>query len=172
MIQWFNDSITQLPQGSLPRFAADVMLGRLARWLRAAGLDVSYDNQATDDQLVAIFLREKRCIVTRDRGLVRRRLLRRCILIESDRLEEQLVEFFSKTSPILDPGLLHPLSRCIDCNRPLVPARPEQARTRVPSYVFQRHTVFLFCPACDKFYWAGTHRDRIRKLLEKSCFTA
>lgn len=161
--------MARLSKGSIPLFAADVMLSRLARWLRAAGLDVSYDNQATDDQLVAIFLREKRCVVTRDRGLVRRRLLRRSILIESDRLEEQLAEFFSKTSPILDRGLLRPLSRCIDCNRPLVPALREQARTRVPSYVFGRHTVFLFCSACEKFFWAGTHRDRIHELLERAC---
>ncbi|MBI2821312.1 MAG: Mut7-C RNAse domain-containing protein [Acidobacteria bacterium] len=153
----------------LPAFAADVMLGRLARWLRAAGLDVYYDNHASDDQLVRVFLDEKRWIVTRDRRLVRRRILRRAISIESEILEAQLAEFFDKTRLILDRGALRPFSRCIDCNALLQPVALELARARVPPYVFQQHRVFKICPACDKLFWAGTHKDRIQAFLKKSC---
>ncbi|MBI4455333.1 MAG: Mut7-C RNAse domain-containing protein [Acidobacteria bacterium] len=154
---------------SMPRFAADVMLGRLARWLRASGLDVHYDNRVSDDQLVQIFLKEKRWIVTRDSGLVRRRVLRRAIFIESEILEQQLGEFFEKTRFILDRNALRPFSRCIDCNEQLKPAAREQARVRVPPYVFQQHDIFKFCPKCHKIFWAGTHRDRIQALLNRSC---
>jgi hypothetical protein len=35
--------------GTQPRFVADVMLGRLAKWLRIAGFDVLYSNRYSDD---------------------------------------------------------------------------------------------------------------------------
>src|SRR5688572_6998744 len=95
------------------------MLGRLARWLRASGLDVLYDNSATDDQLIRIFLSEKRWILTRDRGLIRRRVLQRGVFIESQFLEEQLEEFFIKTDLFLNRSTLLPFSRCLECNEKL-----------------------------------------------------
>ena len=145
------------------------MLGRLARWLRASGIDVRYDNWASDDQLIQIYLKEKRWIATRDSGLMRRRVLQRAIFIESETLEEQLKEFFEKTRPILDRNLLRPFSRCIDCNKQLKAAALDQVKPRVPPYVFQHHRVFKLCPGCDKIFWAGTHRDRIQAVLQKAC---
>ena len=38
------------------RFVADVMLGRLARWLRALGYDTLYFRDAPDRQLLALAL--------------------------------------------------------------------------------------------------------------------
>ncbi|HEY2933197.1 MAG TPA: Mut7-C RNAse domain-containing protein [Acidobacteriota bacterium] len=150
------------------RFAADVMLGRLARWLRAAGLDVSYDNSFSDDQLVQIFLREKRWIITRDRGLVKRRILQRAVLLETDLIEDQLQEFFVKTRFVLDSHSLQPFSRCIECNLLLdsVPAHSVQAE--VPPYVFATQQKFKRCSACHKIYWAGTHRAKIQAMLERA----
>lgn len=37
-----------------PRFAADAMLGRLARWLRVLGYDTSYDESLADPVLVQL----------------------------------------------------------------------------------------------------------------------
>ena len=37
-----------------PRFIADVMLGRLARWLRILGYDVLYSNGFADEEIVAL----------------------------------------------------------------------------------------------------------------------
>ena len=169
-----NVTLQQTPMtssGPFPRtvppsvFVADVMLGRLARWLRAAGVDVSYDSRASDDQLIQIFLQQRRQIVTRDRGLVRRRIARHAILIESEILEEQLQEFFQKARPVLTPDALLPFSRCVECNALLVVAAREDARKRVPPYVFENHSAFKLCPCCNKIFWAGTHRQRIRQLL-------
>ncbi|HEY3128043.1 MAG TPA: Mut7-C RNAse domain-containing protein [Acidobacteriota bacterium] len=152
----------------IPLFAADVMLGRLARWLRATGLNVFYNNQASDDQLIQLFLNERRWIITRDRGLVRRRVLQRVIFIEAETLEEQLREFFEKTQFIFDRNLLRPFSRCVDCNNALLPLQPEQAEPRVPPYIFQHHDTFKLCPSCGKVFWAGTHRDRIQAFLKRA----
>ena len=36
------------------RFVADVMVGKLARWLRVLGFDVAYSNAYRDDEIIAI----------------------------------------------------------------------------------------------------------------------
>jgi hypothetical protein len=43
-----------------PRFVADVMLGKLAKWLRIAGYDVLYSNRYTDDELISVSRNENR----------------------------------------------------------------------------------------------------------------
>ena len=57
--------------------------------------------------------------------------------------------------------------RCPVCNRLLEKADPASARDRVPDYVFHRHAPgFRRCPACDRYYWHGSHRERMRAQLE------
>ena len=50
-----------------PRFIADAMLGRLARWLRTLGYDTAYDDRIADADLVRRSLTEGRHLLTRDR---------------------------------------------------------------------------------------------------------
>jgi len=52
-----------------PLFAADVMLGRTARWLRLLGFDTFYDNRAGDDALKQLCLQEDRVLLTKDVAL-------------------------------------------------------------------------------------------------------
>ena len=54
-----------------PRFAADAMLGRLARWLRVLGYDTSYDTTLADPVLVRLAGEEARILLTRDRHLLK-----------------------------------------------------------------------------------------------------
>ncbi|HZD03737.1 MAG TPA: Mut7-C RNAse domain-containing protein [Longimicrobiales bacterium] len=49
-----------------PRFLADAMLGRLARWLRTLGFDTAFDDAIADDELIRRAVRESRVILTRD----------------------------------------------------------------------------------------------------------
>jgi hypothetical protein len=48
------------------RFVADVHLGRLARYLRLLGFDTLYSTKLDDRSLVAISVRERRILLTRD----------------------------------------------------------------------------------------------------------
>ena len=50
------------------RFIADVMLGKLATWLRLLGCDVEYFPKITDEDLVERASRTGRVILTRDTG--------------------------------------------------------------------------------------------------------
>jgi uncharacterized protein with PIN domain len=70
-----------------PLFFADAMLGRLARWLRMLGYDTAYEKVISDEALTARVLTEQRWLLTRDRYLVQRKVLRcRHTLIVSDHL--------------------------------------------------------------------------------------
>ena len=55
-----------------PKFVADVHLGRLTRYLRMMGFDVYYRNDLEDNEIVDISLKEKRTILTKDLGILKR----------------------------------------------------------------------------------------------------
>ena len=59
-----------MPEGM--RFVADKMLGRLARWLRIIGQDVSYGLHLSGYELIRSARRESRLILTRDRGIYKK----------------------------------------------------------------------------------------------------
>jgi uncharacterized protein with PIN domain len=141
------------------------MLGALARWLRALGVDVIYDPALDDPELVARAVAEGRTILTRDRRLTERRLARNHLLIRSDVVAEQLRQVLAELDLHPDPHRL--LGRCLRCNSPLEPIDAEQARARVPPWVARTQSEFRACPACGRVYWRGTHVRRMLKRLEE-----
>src|SRR3954465_9351982 len=109
------------------------MLGALARWLRALGVDVTYDPGLDDPELVARAHAEGRTILTRDRRLTERRLARNHLLIRSDVVDEQVRQVLDGLG--LRPAPARLLGRCLRCNAPLEPLAPDAARARVPPWV-------------------------------------
>lgn len=146
-----------------PRFLCDVMLGRLARWLRTLGFNAAYDRAADDPALLRRARRERRILVTRDTRLATARHGPRVVLLHANDTTGQLRELIAAVGVPRHPGLL---TRCIVCNTRLRTANVDQVEERVPAYVrsVQRH--FRACPGCGRVYWAGTHRQGILAALE------
>jgi len=149
---------------SPPRFVADVMLGRLAKWLRIAGLDVLYSNRYSDDELVVLSHNEARILLSRDTRLLIRRAVSQFIFLESDNVREQIRQVFSTMRITSLPALL---SRCLSCNDPLTRVPREAVTDRVPPYVYETHAQFKTCLRCRRIYWAGTHRQSVLRTLER-----
>jgi uncharacterized protein len=147
-----------------PRFVADVMLGRLAKWLRIAGFDVLYSNTYSDDELVRISNSEGRILLSRDTRLLVRKEVRRFVFLESQELQEQIRQLFGGMHL---EGLSSPLTRCISCNEALQDATRESVRALVPVFVYDTQERFKTCPSCGKIFWAGTHRASVVRILEK-----
>lgn len=149
------------PADGEQRFFADAMLGRLARWMRIAGLDVAYEAHIEDGALVRRALEQGRVVLTRDARMLREWRIPRAYLVRSDRVREQLAE-------VLDAFDLQasmcPLSRCSLCNARLVPAGAEHVGG-VPEHVRATSREMLRCPDCDRIYWRGSHTDRIETVL-------
>ncbi|MFN3420410.1 MAG: DUF5615 family PIN-like protein [Armatimonadota bacterium] len=150
------------------RFIADVMLGKLARWLRILGYDVAYDPDAEDETLVARAVAEGRILLTKDRHLIERwrRKLRQhgYLLLTDDDWRKQLKE--TVTHFKLDIHN-HRMTRCPDCNGLLEEVPKESVRYKVPFFVFTAHDRFARCSQCGKVYWAGSHYERMNAALDE-----
>ncbi|HRY30044.1 MAG TPA: Mut7-C RNAse domain-containing protein [Elusimicrobiota bacterium] len=147
-----------------PRFLADAMLGRLARWLRLLGYDTAYDPGAADEELLHRALREGRVLLTGDGGISRRKSLR-LLLLRQKTLEDQLRRVMAEFR--LRPKEELFFSRCPVCNEPLAPAPKEKLRERVPERVFERQDDFYRCAACEKIYWQGSHSRKVREFVKR-----
>jgi uncharacterized protein with PIN domain len=146
-----------------PRFVADVMLGRLAKWLRIAGFDVLYSNRYSDDELVALSHAEGRILLSRDTRLLVRKVVRRFVFLESDKIQDQIRQIFRLIGTQNLPDIL---SRCLSCNEVLAPIPRDGVKELVPPYVFATQPHFKSCPRCQRIYWAGTHREAVLRTLQ------
>jgi uncharacterized protein with PIN domain len=146
-----------------PRFAADAMLGRLARWLRLLGFDCWYEAHVADETLVRRALEERRVVLTRDRSLPVEWRIDDVLVLVCERPFEQLREVVSRFDLA---RRARPLTRCSRCNAVLVEADAAGVGARVPPRVLATHAAFRRCPACDRVYWEGTHVQRIRRVID------
>lgn len=144
-----------------PRFVADVMLGRLARWLRALGYDTLYFRDAPDRRLLAVALADRRRLLTRDAALACR-ARDAGLLVRAEALDAQIQEVTAACG--LAGG--QALSRCLECNALLAAAARETVRDRVPPYTFETRREFWTCTGCRRVFWAGTHVTGIRRRLQ------
>jgi uncharacterized protein with PIN domain len=143
------------------KFVADVMVGKLARWLRVLGLDVLYSNTFDDDEIVRLAESENRIILTRDTGLAARRIHSSCLFIESDHYKEQVQQVLRA----FDLKEFRVFSRCLECNTPLQSIDKEDVFERVPPFVYLTQERFATCPTCGRVYWHGTHADQMLKRI-------
>ena len=79
-----------------PKFVADVHLGRLTRYLRMMGFDVHYNNTLSDDEIVELSKKERRAILTRDRGILKRTEVTHGYWIRSTNVKEQVQEVIKR----------------------------------------------------------------------------
>lgn len=152
------------PTEECPKFVADVMLGRLAKWLRIAGFDVLYSNRFSDDELMEISNREDRVLLSRDTRLLIRKPVKKFLFLESPDFHSQLKQVFASL-PI--PGFTALLTRCLSCNVLLVETARERVRDAVPAFVYKTQPNFKSCPKCGKIFWAGTHRNSAIQILKR-----
>ncbi|WP_297497678.1 Mut7-C RNAse domain-containing protein [Thermococcus sp.] len=148
------------------RFIADMMLGRLARWLRLYGYDTLYGIE-DDDEIVRIALREDRVILTRDSGLAKRaeKLGAEVFLLYSNSLEEQVEEL--RRLGVEFGELFPPSARCPKCNGLLRSASKEEVKGKVPPKVYEKYDEFYVCKNCGQIYWPGRQWEEMVKMDRK-----
>lgn len=148
------------------KFIADIMAGKLARYLRMAGNDVLYINGINDDDILKIAESEDRIVLTRDSLMLLRRPFKnnsiKSIFIKDDRVVNQLKQIKNDLGISLKPNLI----RCLECNTRLLKAQKENLKDKVPPYVYKTQNDFLHCPKCEKYYWRGTHYESINNAFK------
>ncbi len=143
------------------RLLLDVMLGKLARYLRMCGYDAAYaldHGIEADDDLLALAHGERRQILTRDRQLAER--APGGIHVDGRAIDDQLrglrregFELTLSESPV----------RCGRCNGQV---EPIDAGATVPDYAPDpADTPCHRCRDCGQVFWKGSHWDDVRETL-------
>lgn len=150
------------------RFIVDHNVGKLAKWLRMMGYDTLFFNGSDDSAMIAAALAEGRVILTRDTGIIKRRLVTsgklKAVLLTSYEPALQMKQVIAALN--LDI-YFRPFSTCMECNGILVKRSREQVRERVPPYVFKTQNQYMECPACHRIYWRGTHWQAMKRKLAR-----
>ena len=150
-----------------PRFIADINVGKLAKWLRMIGYNTLLFDHRDDKHLIYIAMTENRTILTRDTQMMQRRVIAigelKALLITNDHPGKQIYQVINELG--LNPNF-NPFSLCLECNQPLEKIIKEDAKDRVPPYVYRTQSKYVECPNCHRLYWQGTHWQAMVKKLE------
>jgi len=144
------------------RFIADANVGRLATYLRLLGFDTLYDPTYQDAHIAELAAATGRILLTRDRGLLQRRIVTWGRLVPSSEPVEQardVVRFFGLAA------LAEPFVRCLRCNAPLEGASKASVLHLLEPRTRKYYEAFARCPGCGKVYWAGSHHGKIEDMF-------
>jgi uncharacterized protein with PIN domain len=141
------------------RLLLDVMLGKLATYLRMCGYDAAYAldrKMEADDDLLELAEAEDRLLVTRDAQLAERA---EGLLLEAKPVTDQLRE-------LADAGFTLALSepsRCAECNAGLEAVAKD---SESPEYAPDPGEVRVWrCPKCGQHFWKGSHWESVEATL-------
>lgn len=150
----------------MPWFLVDENAARLVRWLRLLGYDAVYQPGVADAELVERARVEGRVLVTRDRGIMARRPVAmgevHALLLATDDTWRQLEQVMQAFANAPHPA---PFTRCASCNGVLREVSVDEARRHVPPFVAATQRQFTRCPSCGRYYWRGTHWQRVTDRL-------
>jgi hypothetical protein len=144
------------------RFVLDTHMGRLAGYLRLLGFDARYRNDFRDATLAQISQSERRILLTRDRGLLKRTEVTHGYCIRSSHPREQLIEVLRRFD-LFDS--VKPFTRCLRCNDRIESVSKEQMLDLIPEQTRRHFYEFFQCMGCKQVYWRGSHYERMRRFV-------
>jgi uncharacterized protein len=149
-----------------PRFAADAMLGRLARWLRVLGFDTTCDASLPGVEQLQRAQERGRILLTSNRCLLREMQPRIAFEIRGVDPLEQLRQVVTAMAL---PAPMELFTRCMLDNTELsAPLPPAQAHALVPEGVRGIPGPVRQCPLCGRVYWHGSHARRMRAAIDRT----
>ncbi len=146
------------------RFILDGHLGRLAAYLRMLGFDAAYHNDIPDDILAGQSVSEHRVLLTRDRGLLKRKCILRGYCLRSSDPFEQLREIVQRFD-LFDR--FQPFTRCMACNGLLRDVEKSAILHLLEPRTRQFICHFKQCESCSKVYWRGHHTDQMEQIIQR-----
>ncbi|MCG8429173.1 MAG: Mut7-C ubiquitin/RNAse domain-containing protein [Chromatiales bacterium] len=148
----------------VPRFIADVNLGRLANYLRILGFDTYYENRQDDHEIVERSVSEQRIILTRDLGVLKHGQVTHGYWVRNRQPLKQVEEVLRALQ--LEKSV-RPFSRCSACNGGLRHATPAELQEELPEFARDSYDTFFVCRSCAKIYWRGSHYDRLCEWIDR-----
>jgi uncharacterized protein len=149
-----------------PRFVVDDNVAKLCPLLRMLGFDTLYAQGATDSCIATISKQEERTILTRDKGLLKRRDVHSGVYIRSTVPQQQVQEVIRRLKL---QAFCQPFTRCLSCNEMLVRLAEDEAQRseQIPPGVRTWTNEFFHCTGCHKVFWKGSHHESMEKLIRQ-----
>jgi hypothetical protein len=135
-------------------------LGALARWLRVLGVDTAYDTHADDEGLVSNAVRERRVLLTKDRGLLRRRALPNAAYVPGVTGRSAAD---GRPRPLRT--LLAPYTHCPVCNGTLTTVAKDEIAHLLETGTRRSYDDYARCTQCRQIYWPGAHARRLDDVI-------
>lgn len=145
------------------RFVLDIHVGQLATYLRLLGFDCLYQNDYEDAELAKISSEQRRILLTKDRGLLKRNLVTHGYYIREIDPRLQLLEVIRRFD-LRDT--VHPFQRCLRCNGSLESVDKKDIVDRLKYNTSHYFDDFRICSSCDQIYWKGSHFERMQRFLD------
>lgn len=145
------------------RFLLDIHLGRLAGYLRLVGFDALYHNDYEDPELARISCTERRILLTKDRGLLKRTQVTHGYFVRASHPREQLLEVLRRFDLFAS---IEAFSRCLRCNDRIVPIPKQEVLDLLPRQTRQHFDAFYQCAGCGRVYWKGSHYERMQRFVD------
>jgi uncharacterized protein with PIN domain len=145
-------------------FAADRTLGKLLKWLRILGFDTIFESGISNKRFYES-LEPERVLLTRTAANRDRFTDRRLVFIEADKVRDQLRQVMDDLA--ITRQDIHLFSVCLQCNSPIVAVGKQDVYGQVPDYTWETHAEFSKCRQCERIYWAGSHVERSREVIER-----
>jgi uncharacterized protein with PIN domain len=146
------------------RFVLDNHLGKLANHLRMVGFDVLYEKDYTDAELARLSQNERRILLTKDRGLLKRSAVSHGYCVREVDPRRQLIEVIERFDLIES---IEPFQRCIRCNGLLEPIPKDAIIERLPPETKKHYDAFHICRDCGRVYWEGPHYQQMEQFVEE-----
>jgi len=144
------------------RFVLDVHLGRLVAHLRMLGFDTLFPDNIDDGYLAELAARENRVMLTRDRGLLKRRVVTYGYYVRATQPRAQVIEVL-RSLKLVDR--VKPFTRCGRCNGLLEDVPKETIMDRLQPDTSRYYHEFRRCQSCQQIYWQGSHYERMQQFV-------
>jgi len=149
-----------------PKFVLDVHLGRLSKYMRLCGFDSLFQRDLNDREIINISSSEHRIILTRDRDLLKAKLVTHGYWIRSSGPEGQLIEVLKRFDL---KNSLNPFTRCLECNGILQNVSKKEIIDLLQPRTRNYYAEFKKCTGCGKVYWEGSHYERMKNFVKTVC---
>ena len=159
-----TDDQTKIDLDGDIRFILDAHLGKLASHLRFLGFDSLYRNDYDDETLAILSSQRNRILLTRDRGLLMRRVILYGYWVRSKKPKEQLIEVVGRYDL---KKYWMPFKRCVRCNDLLVPVAKDEILHRLQSLTKRYFNDFRKCRGCNQIYWRGSHFEKMQAFISE-----
>ncbi len=147
-----------------PAFVLDNHLGKLTTYLRFLGFDCLYDPQWDDNRLALIAASQERILLTRDRGLLKRKIISKGYCLRADDPRDQAMEVMRQFHL---QGWVRPFYRCARCNGILEAVDKSAIIEHLQPLTRKYYDEFTRCSQCQQIYWKGSHYDKIVALIRE-----